>query len=190
MNLINELLDVARLEEGRMALNLGPVRVEEVMQAVVDTLSTLLQAKGQRLSVNVQPSLPPVLADRDRLIQIVTNLLSNATKYTPEGGVITVSCSKFQVPSAGDAARPNLQTGTWNVELSVQDTGIGISAEEQKQLFSRFYRVDSSLTRQAGGAGLGLYIVKSLVEKHGGQITVASTPGQGSTFSITLPVAL
>jgi signal transduction histidine kinase len=114
-----------------------------------------------------------IWADSDRVIQILTNLISNASKYTPEGGRITVTARR-----AGDSAR-----------VEIRDTGIGLSAQQQAQLFTRFFRVQGRGPDRASGTGLGLVITRLLVELHGGQITVSSAPDQGSTFSFTLPIA-
>ncbi len=172
VSLINELLDISRIESGRVQLQLAPVRMQEVVDLVVASLSPQIQQKSQALHVRVAPELLPVLGDRDRLTQVLTNLLSNAHKYTPAGGSIRVEAK----------SQDN------QVVVSVTDNGIGISPEDQKNLFTKFYRVDSSLTRQIGGTGLGLAIVKSIVELHGGAVSVESQPGQGSTFSFTMPV--
>src|SRR5262249_40878750 len=129
--------------------------------------------KNQSLAVEIEPGLPLARGDHDRILQVVTNLVSNAHKYTPAGGAMRVVATRD-----GDFAR-----------VAVHDTGIGIAPEDVARLFTRFFRVDSSLTREIGGTGLGLSIVKSIVELHGGTVSVDSTPGQGSTFSFTLPLA-
>jgi signal transduction histidine kinase len=125
------------------------------------------------LHLDLAAPLPVVTGDPERLTQILLNLVSNAHKYTPPGGSITV------------ATRAE-RTG---VCIAVQDTGIGLSSEEQQQLFTKFFRAQHPLVREAGGTGLGLAIARALVELHGGAITVVSTPGQGSTFNVTLPTA-
>ncbi|OGO40593.1 MAG: hypothetical protein A2Z04_02730 [Chloroflexi bacterium RBG_16_57_9] len=171
--LINDLLDISRLELGHVQLNIQPVDLSEVVRIVVTSLSPQIEQKSQSLTLQVEPGLPPVLADRDRLIQVVTNLVSNAYKYTPAGGAIRIE------------ARPD----NGLARVSVSDSGAGISPEDQQKLFTRFYRVDSSLTREVGGTGLGLSIVKSIVELHSGTISVDSELGKGSTFSFTVPLA-
>jgi len=184
MDLINDLLDIARIESGEIEPKRVPLDIAALIRAVADTVRPQIRAKRQHLILNLAADLPAVSGDTDRVMQIIANLLSNAHKYTLEGGTITVSCSKFHVPSSGDA---NLESGAWNVELAVTDTGIGLTPDEQAQLFNRFYRARNEATKDVGGTGLGLAITKALVEKHGGQITVTSAPGQGSTFSVTLP---
>ncbi|MCW5853174.1 MAG: response regulator [Anaerolineae bacterium] len=171
--LINDLLDISRIESGRVQLALQAVDLGAVVQEVAETLRPQIEAKSQTLSVDVPADLPPVLADRDRLVQIVTNLLSNAYKYTLAGGRLAIAATHTD-----GVAR-----------LAVSDTGAGIAPEDQAKLFTPFHRVDSSLTREVGGTGLGLSIVKSLVELHGGHIEVTSQVGVGSTFSFTLPFA-
>jgi signal transduction histidine kinase/CheY-like chemotaxis protein len=172
--LVNDLLDISRLESGRIQLKLEDVNLSEVITLVVRTLSEMIATKKQTLSVDIDPALPPVRADRDKMIQIVTNYLSNAYKYTPAGGDIRITLTRV-----GDHAR-----------VAVTDTGYGIAPEDQARLFTRFYRVDNSMTREIGGTGLGLSIVKAFVELQGGEVGVESEPGKGSTFSFTAPLVV
>src|SRR5262249_34155858 len=122
---------------------------------------------------SVEAELPAVFCDHDRTVQVTTNLISNAHKYTQAGGSIEVSAVR-----QGDFVR-----------IAVRDNGMGIAAEDIPKLFSRFFRVDNSLTREIGGTGLGLSIVRSIVEMQGGEVSVESEPGKGSTFAFTVPVA-
>jgi signal transduction histidine kinase len=131
-----------------------------------------LEAKGQRLTLERDQRLPLVSGDAARVTQILTNLLSNAHKYTPPGGRITV----------------RVRGETRWVRVEVEDTGIGLSAEEQARLFTPFFRARHRTVQAAVGTGLGLAITRALVERHGGALTAHSVPGQGSTFSFTLPV--
>jgi PAS domain S-box-containing protein len=172
VTLINDLLDVARIESGRIKLKIEPIDLGAIVASVVATLRPLVEGKDQSLSVEIEPGFPKARGDHDRVLQVVTNLVSNAHKYTPAGGAIRVVATHD-----GGLA-----------QIAVRDTGIGISPEDVARLFTRFFRVDSSLTREIGGTGLGLSIVKSIVELHGGTVSVDSTPGQGSTFSFTLPL--
>jgi DNA-binding response OmpR family regulator/two-component sensor histidine kinase len=171
--LINDLLDISRIESGRIKLKIEVVDLKPVIHEVVVTMEPLLTGKRQTLSVEVAPDLPPARADRDRVVQILTNLVSNAHKYTPDEGAIEVVAGR--------------QDG--QLQVKVKDNGMGISADDVPKLFTRFFRVDNSLTRQIGGTGLGLSIVKSIVEMQGGKVAVDTAPGRGSTFSFTLPVA-
>ncbi len=171
VTLINDLLDISRIESGRVELKLASVDVVRIIRGVVTLLKPQIESKGQELSLDL-PAIPVVASgDSDRVTQIVTNLLSNAYKYTPAGGTIGISVRT---------------EGEW-VRVEVQDSGIGLSEEEQAQLFTKFFRAKNRTTQEVGGTGLGLPIVKSLVEMHGGKITVFSAPGQGSTFAFTLP---
>jgi signal transduction histidine kinase len=132
------------------------------------------EEKGVTLSNEISPTLPQVLADEDRLIQILINLIGNGLQYTPPGGRVEISATA-QVDQ---------------LEIQIKDSGIGIAPEHLPLLFTRFYRVDKSRSRSSGGSGIGLTIVKHLVEKHGGQVRAESAgEGQGSTFIFTLPLA-
>lgn len=169
-SMLNSILDISSIESGRASLDLGPVLLQEVVtSAVSGPLKEALKSKDLTLRVNLTGA---VKADASRMVQIVENLLSNACKFTPNGGLIEVyseSCNNDQV------------------RVTVTDSGIGMSEEERRRLFEKFYRVDNSLTRETSGSGLGLSVTKSLIELHGGRLEVASIPGNGSCFSFTLP---
>ncbi|HEY8742197.1 MAG TPA: ATP-binding protein, partial [Chloroflexota bacterium] len=171
VTLVNDLLDLSRLEAGQMELRRTRLALSPLLQEVADAFRPQLDAKQQRLTLDLAPHLPPVLGDAERLTQVFTNLISNAHKYSPAGATITVSA----MPQ-GDGLR-----------VDVRDTGIGLTPEEQARIFTRFYRADNRTTREVGGTGLGLAITRALVERHEGTITVSSAPGAGSTFSVTLP---
>ncbi|MDP9316181.1 MAG: PAS domain S-box protein [Chloroflexota bacterium] len=173
IRLINDLLDVSRVEAGKIELKLEPVHLARAIRNVQTLFRPQLEAKRQHLTLDLAEQLPPVFADVGRVTQILTNLLSNAHKYTPEQGEIMV--------------RARLQDGV--VRVDVQDTGIGLSPDEQQRIFDKFYRAKHQSTREIGGTGLGLSITEALVRLHGGEIFVTSEPGRGSTFSFTLPVA-
>jgi signal transduction histidine kinase len=173
LGLINDLLDVSRMEAGRLDLHRTNLDIARLILEVAGSLRPLIETKRQQLSLDLGEALPPVWADQDRVAQILTNLISNAHKYTSAEGSITVAAQ-------GDDGF---------VRVDVSDTGIGISPEDQRQLFTKFFRAhDRALKPGGGGTGLGLVITRLLVELHGGRITVSSVPGQGSTFSFTLPV--
>jgi PAS domain S-box-containing protein len=170
--LVNDLLDISRIESGRVQLKLEQADLNEMMTIVVATMDHLIEEKSQTLELNVDQDLPQVKLDRDRIIQVLTNLVSNAYKYTQEGGLIRLTIE---------------QSGQF-VRFAVADNGFGISEKDQEQLFTRFFRVDSALTRQIGGTGLGLNIVKTIIEMHGGEVAVDSELGVGSTFVFTIPL--
>ena len=173
MALVSDLLDISRLEQGRVELRTLPVPLGPLIQQALLPLQLLIEEKQQRLEVHLEPALPPVRGDASRISQIMINLLSNAHKYTPEEGTITVTAAR-----EGDF-----------VLIQVADTGVGLSTAEQAQLFTRFYRAQNPATQDVGGTGLGLSITRMLVEMHGGQITVQSASGEGSSFRFTLPIA-
>jgi signal transduction histidine kinase len=171
VELIDDLLDIARIEAGKVELKRTTLDLARLIQEVAMVLRPQIEAKGQRLTLELAAALPATSGDAERVRQILTNLLSNAHKYTPPGGHITVAARR-------EAGR---------VRIDVHDTGIGLSPEDQARLFTKFFRAQHPMTREVGGTGLGLAITHSLVELHGGAITVTSVPGQGSTFSFTLP---
>lgn len=171
VDLINDLLDISRIDAGRIDIIRVPLDLAELVSNASTTLFPQFDARRQQLDFDIPHQLPVVWGDGERVLQILTNLLSNACKYTPEGGQVRISA----------------ETRGEHVLVSVTDSGIGMSADELAQLFTRFYRVNNELTQQVGGTGLGLAITRSLVELHGGEITVTSTPREGSTFTFTLP---
>jgi PAS domain S-box-containing protein len=171
--LVEDLLDLSRIETGRLHLQLDDVSLPEVIHGVIDSFQSEIEEKELELIIDVPPDLPRVKGDRDRLIRILTNLVSNACKYTPTSGRLCITAA----PQDGF------------LRVGVADTGIGISKEDQAKLFDRFFRVDHPMVRDSSGTGLGLSIVKSLVELHGGTLQVESELGEGSEFSFTLPLA-
>jgi PAS domain S-box-containing protein len=187
--LINDLLEVSRIEAGRIKVNPQVVSAGEIIQTVVGALELQLRQKGQEVIVELDPRLTNVLADRDRTIQVLTNLISNAHKYSPAGGAIRIRADTRVTSTAGTGDTGPTGVSPGYALISVSDNGVGISAEDQAMLFTRFYRVENSLTRQTSGTGLGLYIAKELVELQGGTISVDSQPNEGSTFAFTLPLA-
>jgi PAS domain S-box-containing protein len=169
--LIDDLLDTARIEMGKLELKPTPLDLIPLIQEVARALRPQIARKGQGLTLELAEAVPAIVGDADRIRQILTNLLSNALKYTPSGGHIIIAACE-------DAG---------GVRVAVQDTGIGLAPDEQAQLFTPFFRAQHATTPRVGGTGLGLAITRALVELHGGTITVTSVPGQGSTFSVTLP---
>src|SRR5499433_4055091 len=171
LGLINDLLDLSRIEAGRVDLHRTSLDLACLIPEVARSLRPLIEAKRQQLKLDLGDALPAVWADANRVTQILTNLISNAHKYTLVDGSITV------------AARPD----DGFVRVDVSDTGIGLSPEDQAQLFTKYFRAHDRLSQATSGTGLGLVITRLLVELHGGRITVSSAPGQGSTFSFSLP---
>lgn len=172
--LVSDLQDVSRIETGQLRLEALPVPLGAVLKDALQATLAQIEARSQEVTVEVPEDLPLVCADPARLAQILINLLSNASKYTPEGGDISM-----RADAAGQYVR-----------CAVSDTGIGISPEDQARLFTKFFRSEDPAVRQVAGTGLGLCIVKSLVEMQGGMIEVESEPGKGTTFTFTLPVAV
>ncbi len=173
LEMVNEFSEISRLETGALKLDAKPLHLDDLVSEVIVSLLPQIEAKEINLTVEVPPDLPAVWGDRTRIIQILTNLVTNAYKYTPKGGRIAI-------------------TTQWvddSVQVDVADTGIGIAPQDQEKLFTRFFRADHPEIRRVTGTGLGLSITKSIVEMHGGHIWVESQLGKGSTFSFTLPLA-
>ncbi len=171
--LINDMLDISRIESGRVHLKLEPMPVADVIAGTLDSFRAVCEQSGRSVRARVPENLPRVKGDRDRIGQVLMNFVSNALKYSPNGGDVVISARHV-----GDF-----------VNVSVQDHGMGITREDQKQLFTKFYRIDNALTREIGGTGLGLSICKSIIELHGGKVWVRSKMGEGSTFTFSVPVA-
>jgi len=171
--LVEDLLDVSRIIAGKLSLNLRPVALGPIVDMVIEGAAASTLAKSIIVSRQVEPDLPRIEADANRLQQVVANLLSNAVKFTPAGGRVEVGVAR-----AGDDLR-----------LTVTDTGDGLAPEVAPHIFDRFRQADSTITRQYGGLGLGLSIVRHIVERHGGTVQATSEgPGHGTTFTVTLPI--
>ncbi|HEX8181203.1 MAG TPA: ATP-binding protein [Pyrinomonadaceae bacterium] len=173
IELVNDLLDAAKLDSGTLNLEVTPVVLAEVFAELRETMSPLAREKGLTLTTDLPADLPPVSADRTKLCRIIVNLLSNAIKFTPKGGRVTLAAMR------ADAA---------TLRVAITDTGVGIAPDDLERLFDKYEQARSRATRSEKGTGLGLYITKQLVELHGGEIQVVSQVGQGSTFSFTLPL--
>jgi len=183
--LVYDLLDLCRLESGRVQVEIGPVSLRNAIDEVAMVVRPQLDAKRMTLDVVLPPELPFVLADMRRLNQILANLLANACQYTPEGGSISIRARFLPPPHADSQRYPKSDQGY--LEVSIQDTGIGIAQQDVERIFERFVRLDNPLVEEAGGTGLGLTIVQQLLLLQEGQIWVESTLGQGSTFTFSLP---
>ncbi|HEY9720957.1 MAG TPA: ATP-binding protein [Oscillatoriaceae cyanobacterium] len=173
--LINDLLDISSLQARLLEMHFGRVDVPALLQAAVEDIRPLAERKQQEVSLEVSRGLPELVADPDRLWQALKHLLDNAVKFTPPGGRIGVRAAYAKESSA--------------IAVEVWDTGIGIPEAAMHKLFERFYQVDSSNTRLYGGTGIGLALVKELVERHGGTVTVESVVGRGSVFRLLLPLS-
>jgi PAS domain S-box-containing protein len=169
--LIDNLLDASRIQAGALSLDPQPLDLISLIHKTADRFAT--QTNRHQIVVDLPETLPLVMADERRLRQVLDNLINNAIKYSPNGGKIVIGA----------------RSGDDHVLVFVQDEGVGIPEEDQEAIFESFYRVDSSLKRSTQGAGLGLYLVRAIVEAMGGEIRVESEPGKGSSFIFTLPVA-
>lgn len=179
---VNDLLDISRIETGRLRLEMDTLSILEIIEEALASLGGAIAEKGLELTFNIPKDLPPVWGDRTRLVQVLINLVSNATKYTIEGS-IHIQAEALEVP-VPDNGHPRSF-----VRCSVRDTGIGISKEDQERLFkSQFVRFENAVD-VAPGHGLGLWLVNRLAQLQGGEITFESELGKGSTFSFTVPVA-
>jgi signal transduction histidine kinase/AmiR/NasT family two-component response regulator len=173
--LINDVLDLSKIEAGMLELDLQPTDVRQVCEASIRMVHQSAQRKSLRVELDA-PDDTLLVADALRLKQMLVNLLSNAVKFTPEGGLVSLTVTRQGSPPA--------------VVFAVRDTGIGIASKDLPRLFKSFVQIDSSLTRQHGGTGLGLALVDKMARMHGGAVTVASTVGEGSCFTVTLPLDL
>jgi signal transduction histidine kinase len=169
--LVGNLLYASRIQAGGLQMEIVPLDLGHLIEGVVRRLK--VGSPEVEISLDIPPHLPTVMADRDRIEEVLQNLLDNAMKYSPDRRTITVVCR-----STGE-----------EVIVSVSDQGMGISLREQERIFDRFHRVGNSLTHSTQGAGLGLYICRAIVEAHGGRIWVDSALHEGSTFSFSLPRA-
>jgi signal transduction histidine kinase len=171
--LVVDLADISRIETGNLKLDIVPVSLLDTIREVLGSLGPKFENKNQNLLLEVPDNLPAVKADTNRIIQILTNLLTNAWKYTPPEGKITVSAHQDNN----------------HIRLEVIDTGIGINEEDQKSLFTQFFRSEDEIVRGESGWGLGLHVSKRLIEMMDGEIGIVSQPGEGSTFWFTIPVS-
>lgn len=172
-SLVDDLLDVSRIEADSLELCLADLALRQEIDDVLRSMEGQLGNKQIQVELNIPSDLGPVRGDSLRFCQVVTNLLSNACKYSPPGTKVTISAQEVG-PSA---------------QVNISDTGIGISSEDQVNLFTKFWRADNSSTREETGTGLGLYITKHLIEAHGGKIWAESQVGKGTTFSFTWPLS-
>ncbi len=168
--MVNDLLDISRIESGRMKYKKEIVDLRYVINTAVESIKKEAQNKGLALKTDIPENLSKIQADKDKLIQVFLNLLSNALKFTNRNGYVEIKAIEFEK----------------NIEVHVKDNGVGIPLEELDKIFDKFYQVDNTSTRSYGGSGIGLAITKGIVEEHGGTIRVESKPGNGSDFIVTL----
>jgi PAS domain S-box-containing protein len=171
-SLINDVLDIAKMEAGKVEWNLQPTSVQEIIDRALAATASLFETNGLELIQEIEPELPQIIADRDRLIQVIINLISNAIKFTDEG---SITC------------RAGVKNN--DIQVSIIDTGSGIASQDQDKVFEKFKQVGETLTDKPKGTGLGLPICKQIIEHHGGNISVESTLGKGSNFVFTLPIS-
>ena len=206
--LINDLRELAQAEAGRLSLNLQPTQLAPLVEAAASLFGELTREKRINLNITLPPDLPPVLADPDRVRQVLHNLLANALHHTPEGGEIGIvveggqrgeeAQGSYGLSSGGQRYPKGILSAGGGpmvlpavIQVTVMDTGPGLSTEDLPHVFNRFWRADKSRSREQGGSGLGLAIAKQLIEAQGGHIGVESegVPGRGSQFWFTLPMA-
>ena len=168
--MVSDLLDISRIESGKIRFNPEITNLREIVNLSVKNVDSLSKEKDISIDVNLPKYLPPIKTDKDKLIQVFVNLLNNAIKFTPQGGNIDISSVEFDD----------------FLEMRIKDTGIGIAPDHLDKIFNKFYQIDSTSTRKAGGSGLGLVITKSIIEGQGGTIRVESTPDFGTTFIFRL----
>lgn len=172
IRLVNELLDISRLESGKLTIVPRETDLGALTRSVLSELSPLIQTKRHQLELSASDAVPPVLVDPQLLRQVVLNLVSNAVKYTPEGGAIAIRMTREDS----------------RVIWTIRDSGIGIPKEAQRRLFEKFYRADNAVTMETEGTGLGLYLVRLIVERFGGRVWCESEEGKGTSFLFTLPL--
>jgi len=170
-NLINDLLDISRLEAGKVILNKREIDIEEIITQVITLTNPIMRDKSLQIIQSIREPLPKIMADKDKLMQVIINLISNAIKFTEEGCIV---CSARVVEE--------------NIIVSISDTGVGIREEDKTYIFEKFSQVGDTLTNKPRGTGLGLAICKFIIEEHGGQIWVESEVEKGTDFSFSIPI--
>ena len=173
LGLINDILDLSKIESGKLKLQLKVVNPSDVIEPLARTMIPIVSLRKQSLDIEIEKGLPPVHADEAKIKQVLFNLLSNATRFTPDGGKLKI-----------EAVRKN----GW-CQVSVVDNGIGIKKGDQERIFEPFHQLDNPLTKEKSGSGLGLALAKQIVERHGGKLWVEGEYGKGSRFSFTIPLA-
>jgi signal transduction histidine kinase len=195
--IINDLLDLSKIEAGKMEYRFESLNIAEPVEFVKNTFEHTAQKKNINIVLCLEKTLPQIYGDINRIEQILSNLVSNAIKFTPENGQITISAkiidskaldtSKFYHDTSAVTVKPPLILRGHYVKISVEDTGIGIKEEDIPKVFDKFQQIESSLSREVGGTGLGLPIARQLIEAHRGEIWVDSEVGKGTKFCFILP---
>jgi signal transduction histidine kinase len=170
-NLINDLLDISRMEAGKVSLNMREIDIEAIITQVITLTNPIIRNKSLQVIQNIREPLPKIMADKDKLMQVIINLISNAIKFTEEGCIV---CTARRVQE--------------NIIVSIIDTGVGIKEEDKKYVFEKFSQVGDKLTNKPSGTGLGLAISKHIIEEHGGKIWVESEIEKGTDFSFSIPI--
>jgi signal transduction histidine kinase len=184
--LITGILDISRMEAGQMKFEKEPFELDEVVSVALSTIAPNARRKKIALTCEIPADLPRVLGDRDKVRQVLLNLLNNAIKFTPDGGSVALRAEEGALLPGPADATAGAKRG---VRISVQDSGIGVAPEYHQRVFDPFFQVDNTSTREYGGTGLGLSIVKRFIEAHGGAVWLESKEGAGATFYVSLPLA-
>ncbi len=185
LELINDILDLAKIESGQIELDCAPASLPPIVQSSLEFVKPQASKKQIQIAIKLAPNLPDLLVDKRRMRQVLINLLNNAVKFTPTGGSVTLEVT--QLPSILNKTIDTADTAQDYLQIAVSDTGIGIAPENIQKLFQPFTQIDSALNRQFEGTGLGLALVKRIVELHGGSVSLSSKLGVGSCFTIMIP---
>ena len=196
LDLINNLFDMAKVEAGKMTLEIEPFDLSDLLHRLTQTIASLIHKKGHELKLNIPEEIPPIKADEKKVQHILLNLLSNAIKFTPEGGHIEVGLKHYPSAELQTNApwiskilhKEHFSNGAF--ELTVKDNGIGIKPENVSKVFEMFSQGDGSVTRVHGGTGLGLTLAKQFVELQKGVIWLETTSGKGTKFTVVLPAVV
>ncbi len=189
--LINDLLDLSKLEAGKMQIRVGALDVHQAIESITHTFTPGAEERGVTIKLEAPDHLPVLWADPDRLDQVLTNLVGNALKFTPEDGCVTITAGYRKPDPANQLHQqdgPSPLSGEGYITVAITDTGAGMPEDDIERIFDKFYQTDHSMTRKTGGTGLGLPICREIITKHGGRIWAASPPGEGATFAFEIPV--
>ena len=187
--LIEDLLLISRADAGQLRLNRDVIRLPEIIDHAIEELELLAMDNEISVRVEIASDFPQIYADAIRMQHVIRNLINNALRFTPPGGNIAISAHVNNTPiETANTVSATLKRDKKQVEVHIRDTGYGIAPEYQERIFERFYQIPVAHSERVGGQGLGLTVVKTIIELHGGRISVESMPGTGSTFTFTLPL--